>query len=94
MNLVKEAELNVIKVAKMWEQSLVFCNTLSSFGNKMCHEHIGGKEIKQFSYEKFKEVFGDDRTIIMQFLDQHGMIPHTWKSEDEDEFRKQAREKI
>jgi hypothetical protein len=128
-DLIKEAEANVIKVAKAWSYALEFCDALASFVNNMCNEYmgkeqffeglqimrgamyheyvnairncflfsaVGGEESKKFSLEMFKEAFRDEpmRYTVMQFLEANGRVPGSYKTDDEKEFRRQAKEAI
>lgn len=43
-DMIKEAEKNVIRIAKTWEDALSFCDALNNFGNTMCNEYIGRQE--------------------------------------------------
>lgn len=55
---------------------------------------VGGVEALEYSKEKFEEHFGEDRYLIMNFLDQWGQLPGSWSGKVEEEFKKQAKEKI
>lgn len=54
---------------------------------------VGGKEAESYSREMFKKVFGEDYSI-MQFLDQWGNIPSSYKISTEEEFRFECKKKI
>lgn len=40
-NYIKEAEANVIRIAKSFEDFLSILDAFANFGNRMCHQHIG-----------------------------------------------------
>lgn len=55
---------------------------------------VGGEEAEKFSFEQFKEHFGDNRYCVARFLDKAGNLPSCWSSEDEEQLRKEVLEKI
>jgi len=58
---------------------------------------IGGEEAKQFSLNKFKEMYGKDaeeRYSIMHFLDKFGNTPANWLTDEEEQFREQLAGKL
>lgn len=55
---------------------------------------VGGEEALKFSRERFEEQFGDDRFCVMHFLTKGGYLPSSWKTQDEKDFREQAKNKI
>ena len=55
---------------------------------------IGGEDALKFSREKFKEHFGEERYVVMHFLEEGGNLPMSWKKDVEEEFREQAKQKI
>ena len=54
---------------------------------------VGGKEAEEFSFEQFKEHFGEGRYAVMQFLDEGGQHPSCWNGEEE-EFKQEAKDVI
>ena len=57
---------------------------------------VGGEDALNYSREKFKEHFGEEngeRYIIMHFLEEGGNLPMSWNSQEEKEFREQAKQK-
>lgn len=55
---------------------------------------VGGKKAKEFSLEQFQNHFKDDTYCVMQFLEANGQHPSHWYSKDEEQFKKEAQEKI
>ena len=55
---------------------------------------VGGEDALAYSKQKFKEWFGRDDTHIMSFLEEWGNLPSWYKTDVEEEFRKQCKEKI
>ncbi len=39
-DFLKEADKNIVAIAREWEDASSFCTALQNFGNKACHEHI------------------------------------------------------
>ena len=128
-NYVKEAEKNVVRIAKHLDDMFKVVDALERFGNKFfiyqnardrdlffagvqnirdalysrytfmlsqCFNFVGvgGEEAKKYSFEKFKEQFGDTLYSVMHFLDQYGNHPSWYAAEVDKEFRKQAKELI
>ena len=53
---------------------------------------VGGEKAKQYSLKMFREIFNEkERFAIMHFLDKYGQIPSSYKSTEEEEFRRQAK---
>lgn len=128
MDYVKEAEKNVVRIAKHLSDMLKVLDAFSRFGNcffgregtdrdlffdglskmrkavyskyifmlSQCFHFVGvgGEDAKQYSFEQFKEHFGNEIYSITQFLDRYGE-PMSWYNSDmEEEFRKQAKNRI
>ena len=56
---------------------------------------VGGEDALEYSREEFKKHFGEeDRYSIMQFLEQYGHVLHSYPVADDEEFRKQAKERL
>lgn len=72
------------------------CDELDNQNSKLLlFAGVGGEETNEYAREQFKEWFdGDTRYGVMQFLTKNGRSPGWWNAEDEDEFRRQAKEKI
>jgi len=80
--------LNLIRDAAYTEQSYAIRNCFSFVG-------VGGKKAIEYSRKRFEEIFDEnERCSVMHFLDKYGRIPFTYMAEDEEEFRKQAKERI
>ena len=128
MNLIKQAEKNVVKIAKDLSDMIQVIDSFATFGNRFFRQNsleqtqffeglsmmrkatyyryietiaqcfmfagVGGEDVKAYSVEKFKERFGEDRYVVMDLLDKYGGIPGHYKTADEEEFRKQAKEAI
>jgi hypothetical protein len=54
---------------------------------------VGGKEAEKFSKQYAKTMFGDDAQV-MHLLDKYGMMPSSWKTADQEEFRKELKDKL
>jgi len=52
------------------------------------------EEMQAYARKKFVERFGDDSYEIMSFLTNNGQSPGSWKSSDEEAFRKEIDEEI
>ena len=52
-------------------------------------------ELQKHSFQKFKNHFDEnERYCIMNFLDEFGRLPSSWKVDEEKEFRRQAKKYI
>ena len=54
---------------------------------------VGGKESLAYSKKLFEEQFDkDERYVVMNYLNEFGRSPNSWLSDEEAEFRKQAKD--
>lgn len=128
MDYVKEAEKNVVRIAKHLSDMLKVLEALSRFGNGFFHREendkylffgglrkmreavyskyvymlsqcfffagVGEGDAEKYSFERFKDHFGDELYSITQFLDRYGEPMSWYSSEMNEEFRKQAKNLI